>query len=43
MATRIRARTSRKLWQGAERAFEFAIAVGMALLITYFLVLATGR
>jgi hypothetical protein len=36
-------RSSRKLWKEAERVFEFAVAVGMALLLTYLLVLATGR
>lgn len=40
---RTKVRSSRKLWMEAERALEFAVAVGMALLLTYFLVLATGR
>ncbi|MGH9756861.1 MAG: hypothetical protein ACRD4M_03930 [Candidatus Acidiferrales bacterium] len=38
-----KARSSRKLWMEAERVLEFVVAVGMALLLTYFLVLATGR
>lgn len=36
-------RSSRKIWMEAERILEFVVAVGMALLLTYFLVLATGR
>ncbi|MGH9706135.1 MAG: hypothetical protein ACRD5R_05205 [Candidatus Acidiferrales bacterium] len=43
MPMHAKARSSRKLWVKAERVLEFAVAVGMALLLTYFLVLATGR
>lgn len=35
-------RSSRKLWREAERVLEFVVAVGMALLLTYLLVLVTG-